>query len=109
VQAVMISTAIVMGGSGLLLGCALALVKGGAVISAIALPFTPFHAVKALIDYRMLFSEDSGTPGAAALITHRIIRLITSLIAVAVYAAVTYSLYNNMVRNFDMTVRRQSA
>jgi len=26
-----------------------------------------------------------------------------------VYAVVTYSLYKNLVRNFDMTVRRQSA
>jgi len=31
------------------------------------------------------------------------------LVSMAVYAAVTYSLYKNMVRSFDMTVRRQSA
>lgn len=109
VQAVMISTAVVLGGSGLLLGCAFALLQGGAMISAVVLPFTPFHAVASLIDYQMLFWNETGTPGAAALITARVVRLITSLIAVAVYAVVTYSLYNNLVRNFDMTVRRQSA
>jgi ABC-type transport system involved in multi-copper enzyme maturation permease subunit len=109
IQAVMISTAIVMGGSGLLLACAFALLNGGAMISAVVLPFTPFHAVAALIDYRVMFAQETGTPGVSALITARIVRLITSFIAIAVYAAVTYSLYNNMVRNFDMTVRRQSA
>jgi len=109
VQAVMISTAIVMGGSGLLAGCALALLQGGAIISAIVLPFTPFHAVQSLIDYQVVFENETGTPGASALVTARVVRLITSLMAVAVYAVITYSLYNNMVRNFDMTVRRQSA
>jgi ABC-type transport system involved in multi-copper enzyme maturation permease subunit len=109
VQAVMISTAIVMGGSGLLAGCALALIQGGAMISAVVLPFTPFHAVQSLIDYRMVFESETGTPSGAALVTVRVVRLITSVIAIAVYAAITYSLYNNMVRNFDMTVRRQSA
>ncbi|MFQ5806164.1 MAG: hypothetical protein ACE5I3_06930, partial [Phycisphaerae bacterium] len=109
VQAVMISTAIVMGGSGLLLACAFALTRGGAMISAVVLPFTPFHAVASLIDYHVVFGAEARTPGPSALLTARIVRLITSLIAVAVYAAITYSLYNNMVRNFDMTVRRQSA
>jgi len=109
VQAVMISTAIVMGASGLLAGCALALMQGGAMLGAVVLPFTPFHAVQALIDYRVVFEDQSGTPSAATMATARVVRLVTSLIAVAVYAAITYSLYNNMVRNFDMTVRRQSA
>jgi ABC-type transport system involved in multi-copper enzyme maturation permease subunit len=108
VQAVMISTAVVLGGSGLLLGCAFAMLQGGAMFAAVVLPFTPFHAVASLIDYRILF-ESADTPTAAGLVTARVVRLITSVIAVAVYAAITYSLYNNMVRNFDMTVRRQSA
>ena len=108
VQAVMISTAVVLGGSGLLLGCAMAIMKGGYMFASVVLPFTPFHAVASLIDYELLF-ESADTPSAAALITARVVRLITSVIAIAVYAAITYSLYNNMVRNFDMTVRRQSA
>jgi hypothetical protein len=109
VQAVMISTAVVLGGSGLLLGCALAMLQGGYMFASVVLPFTPFHAVASLIDYSLLFKEESSTAGAAALLTARVVRLITSVIAIAVYAAITYSLYNNMVRNFDMTVRRQSA
>ena len=109
VQAVMISTAIVMGGSGLLAGCALALTQAGPMIAAVVLPFTPFHAIQALIDVESAFESSVNAPSAGELMTARIIRLITSLIASAVYLAVTYSLYNNMVRNFDMTVRRQSA
>ncbi len=109
VQAVMISTVIVMGGSGLLLGCAFALLQGGPMISAVVLPFTPFHAVASLVDYQVVFWDQTGKPDGADLIAARVVRLITSFIAIAVYAAITYSLYNNMVRNFDMTVRRQSA
>ncbi len=109
VQAVMISTVIVMGGSGLLLGCAFALLQGGPMISAVVLPFTPFHAVASLVDYQVVFWDQTGKPDGAELIAARVVRLITSFIAIAVYAAITYSLYNNMVRNFDMTVRRQSA
>jgi ABC-type transport system involved in multi-copper enzyme maturation permease subunit len=109
VQAVMISTAIVMGGSGLLVGCALALIEGGSVISAVLLPFTPFHAIASLIDYHVLFKQEASTPGTSALAVARGVRMVTSIIAAAVYAAITYNLYKTMVRNFDMTVRRQSA
>jgi ABC-type transport system involved in multi-copper enzyme maturation permease subunit len=109
VQAVMISTAIVLGGSGLLLGCALAILRGGYMFAAVVLPFTPFHAIGSLIDYSLVFRWEANAPGAGALLTARVVRLITSMIAIVVYAAITYSLYNNMVRNFDMTVRRQSA
>ena len=109
VQAVMISTAIVMGGSGLLLGCAMAVMQGGAMFASVVLPFTPFDSVRSLIDYQYMFMNEADPPSLAQLTTARVVRLITSIIAIAVYAGVTYSLYNNMVRNFDMTVRRQSA
>ena len=109
VQAVMISTVVVMGASGLLAGCALMMMQGTAQLAAFVLPFTPFHAVQALVDFRSVFDPTAGTPSASELTTVRATRTITALIAVVVYAAITYSLYNNMVRNFDMTVRRQSA
>jgi len=109
VQAVMISTVVVMGASGLLVACALAMVQGGGMVAALVLPFTPFHAVQALVDYQSLFSAATGTPTADDLLVARVTRLVTSVVAVVIYAAATYSLYKNMVRNFDMTVRRQSA
>lgn len=109
VQAVMLSTAVVLGGSGLLLGCATAMLQGGYLFASVVLPFTPFHAVQALIDFHSLFGGETNVPQAEQLATARVMRSITGLIAIAVYAAVTYSLYNNMVRNFDMTIRRQTA
>ncbi len=109
VQAVMISTAVVLGGSGLLAGCALAMSQAGPTVASIVLPFTPFHAVQALIDYKVAFRDATTAPSVAARASARGVRLVASLAAIAVYAAVTYSLYRNLVRNFDMTIRRQSA
>jgi hypothetical protein len=113
VQSVMISTAIVMLGSGLLLGCAWVVSSGGAAegfIGSAIRPLTPFSAVQTLIDYESVFvGRTGGTPSAAALTSARVVRTVSSLIAVAIYVAITYSLYTTFVRNFDMTVRRQSA
>lgn len=112
VQSVMIATAIVMLGSGLLMGCAMVVSSGGAAegfIGSAIRPLTPFSAVQTLIDYKSVFSGSTGTPSHAALTSARVVRSVSSLIAVAVYIAITYSLYTTFVRNFDMTVRRQSA
>ncbi len=108
VQAVMISTAIVMGAAGLLWGCGAVMGNAGHYVAGVVWPFTPFPAVQALIDPGSLF-ETGSTPSATEMLSVRITRLLFSLISMAVYAAVTYSLYKNMVRSFDMTVRRQSA
>ncbi len=109
VQAVMISTAVVLGGSGLLAGCALAMSQAGSLIASLILPFTPFHAVQALIDYRVLFRYADNAPSSTALASARAARLFATVIAIGVYAGITYTLYRNLVRNFDMTIRRQSA
>jgi ABC-type transport system involved in multi-copper enzyme maturation permease subunit len=108
VQAVMISTAIVMGAAGLLWGCGAVMGEAGHYVAGVVWPFAPFPAVQVLIDPGSLF-EAGSTPSSDELATVRVARVIASLIATAVYAAVTYSLYKNMVRGFDMTVRRQSA
>jgi len=39
----------------------------------------------------------------------RVTRVIFSLIAAAGYLGITFAVYSSMVRNFDMTVRKQSA
>jgi len=108
VQAVMISTAIVMGAAGLLWGCGVVTGEAGPYVAGIVQPFTPFPAIQALIDPARLF-EAGSTPTSDEVATVRVARVIASLIAMAVYAGVTYSLYKSMVRGFDMTVRRQSA
>jgi ABC-type transport system involved in multi-copper enzyme maturation permease subunit len=118
VQAVMISTAIVLGASGLLSVCGYAVGKSASPLGAVVLPFTPIPGVQALLDPWQSVGMDrsygtymsaGATPTAEAVATFRITLFIFALAAAAVYLAITYALYNSMVRGFDMTVRRQSA
>ena len=109
VQAVMISTTIVMAASGLLWGCGFAMAgNANPEIAAAVLPFTPFPSFQALISIEDLF-ESGVMPPAHKVTSIRWIRGIMSLISAAVYLGITFSLYKNMVRGFDMIVRRQSA
>jgi ABC-type transport system involved in multi-copper enzyme maturation permease subunit len=109
VQAVMLSTVVVMGAAGLLWVCGLTMiVSADAVPASVVLPFTPFPAMQALIDCQSAFNHD-GQASATVVASARITRVFFSFISAAVYLGVTYSLYKNMVRGFDMTVRRQSA
>jgi len=70
-------------------------------------PFTPFTAIAALVNPGSLFDGD-----AKALIRHatsvRILAFVGSAMAAAIYAAVVLSIYKNLVRNFDMILRKQS-
>ncbi len=111
VQAVMISTCIVLGAAGLLYACALPVVSGGSTLAAVVLPFTPFPAIQSALDPWRIISEGGNTIGAtpATLASYRWTQGVFSAIAAAVYLGITYAVYTNMVRNFDMTVRRQSA
>lgn len=115
VQAVMISTAVVLGAAGLLTACGLAVRGTNEAVSAVVLPFTPFPAVRSLLDpwwaleSRSAAYGASAAPSAGALVIFRVTQGVCSLVSAAVYLGITYALYNSMVRGFDMTVRRQSA
>jgi len=116
VQAVMISTGIVMGAAGLLTACAKATESANATVAAVIMPFTPVMGLKALLDpWGVTAAATDAFSGSGTGVTpqdvagFRIARAVCSLIAAAVYIAITYALYNSMVRGFDMTVRRQSA
>ena len=108
VQAVMISTTVVIGAAGLLFACGFAMKQAGPIPAAVVLPFTPFPAMQALIDHGTAF-DPSGSATAATLQSARITAILFSLVSAGAYLAVTYSIYKNMVRGFDMTVRRQTA
>ena len=108
VQAVMISTAVVMGATGLLWVCGFAMVNAGSIAAAVVLPFTPFPAMLTLIDYQTAL-DPTNQESAGVLATARYTRMFFSLVSAGVYLAITYSVYKNMVRNFDMTVRKQTA
>jgi ABC-type transport system involved in multi-copper enzyme maturation permease subunit len=114
VQAVMISTAIVLGAAGLLWACGQAVAGSSSGVAAVVLPFTPFPALQALIDpWRLLEAGSSrfgtSTVSTSDVIAFRVTRVIFSLIAAAGYIGITFAVYSSMVRNFDMTVRKQSA
>ena len=116
VQAVMISTTIVLGAAGLLTACGVALRGTNPTVLGVVLPFTPVWSLEALLDPWLVASSASGGWSSAGgalsapeLTAFRVVRVIFSLVAAGVYLAITYALYNSMVRGFDMTVRRQSA
>lgn len=107
VQAAIISISIVLGASAVLWACGAAMLGSGRDIAAIVLPFTPLHALQTAIDVQSLFDDPKAATGAS-LAQARTIRTISSVVAALVYLAITYTLYKNMVKGFDMIVRRQS-
>ncbi len=108
VQAVMLSTAVGRGAAGLLFACGVAMKGAGPIAASVVLPFTPFPAMQALIDAQEAFNW-AGSASKVTMETARATCAIFALISAAAYLALTYSIYKNMVRGFDMTVRRQTA
>ena len=108
VQAVMLSTAVVLGAAGLLFACGVAMKGAGPIAASVVLPFTPFPAMQALIDAQEAFNW-AGSASKVTMETARATCAIFALISAAAYLALTCSIYKNMVRGFDMTVRRQTA
>ena len=113
VQAVMISTAIVMGAAGLLTACGLAMKGTNPTVAALVLPFTPVWGCRRVLDpwavvKGAMTSSGAGGPTPDDLAVFRVTRIVSTLVASAIYLAITFALHNSMVRGFDMTVRRQT-
>jgi ABC-type transport system involved in multi-copper enzyme maturation permease subunit len=114
IQAVMVSTVIVLGAAGLLTACGLATRGTNPTVAAVIGPFTPVWSLQALLDPEGAAAKAaSNWPGSATITpgeinSFRVLRAVFSLVAAGVYLGVTYALYNSMVRGFDMVVRRQS-
>lgn len=108
VQSIMISTVGVLLASAVLFGCGSFLLNTSPLIGAVFAPFSPFAGVQSIVDPQNAF-DPNNTVGPGTIITARIWRSITVVAAGVVYSLLTYSLYVGMVKNFDMTVRRQSA
>ena len=112
VMAVMISIGIVIGICGALGWCGYSLLQptGGGTVGVIAGSFSPFTLLTMLIDpYRYAaraFGLDGSGENAPA--QARILMLVFSFVAVAGYTAIVWSMYKSMVKNFDMTIRKQS-
>ena len=74
---------------------------------AVVAPFTPFTAVWAICDPLTLV--DGPTELKAKIHTIRGLALIGSAVSVGLVILIVASMYKSMVRNFDMTIRKQTA
>jgi ABC-type Na+ efflux pump permease subunit len=105
VMAVMTSVGIVIGACGLLGFCGYSFLNyrdsGG--VSLFIGSFSPFTLMSMLINpyqFDRVFTGDDQS-------SNRLIIFLSSLAAVAAYTSVVFALYRSMVKNFDMTIRRQ--
>lgn len=69
-------------------------------------PFTPFTAIKFLVHPSALFG--SAREFSEALVAVRIAASVGTAIAIALYAVIVWRIYTGIVRNFDMTLRKQA-
>jgi ABC-type Na+ efflux pump permease subunit len=108
VRAVMSSVGIVLGACGALAWCGYSALDGfraGEMSLAVG-SFSPFTILTILIDpehYGGRIFQPGGDPS-----TGRWIVLILSWVATGAYAMLVWTMYKSMVKNFDMTIRRQS-
>ena len=108
VRAVMSSVGIVLGACGALGWCGYSALDGfkAGEPSLVVGSFSPFTVLTILIDperYGGTLFDPGGQAG-----TGRAIVLIFAWIATGAYALVVWTMYKSMVKNFDMTIRRQS-
>jgi ABC-type transport system involved in multi-copper enzyme maturation permease subunit len=113
VMAVMSSVGIVVGTCAALGWCGGSLVDSNSGQFGLAIgSFSPFTVMTVLINpYRFAehnYQTDPTTYGYTDEASSRTVVFIVSWIAVGVYLLVVWSMYKSMVKNFDMTIRRQS-
>jgi ABC-type Na+ efflux pump permease subunit len=106
VMAVMASAAVVIGVTLALGWCgATFLLQSNTSAAAVAGSFSPFTLMTMLIAPREFGGEYFSEP---ARIEPRLTVALATLVATAIAAAGAFGLYKSMVKNFDMTIRRQS-
>jgi len=77
-------------------------------ISLIFASFSPFTVLTVLINPWSYGGRLFTQGGAGDIITGRIELAVASWIAAGAYAAIVWAMYKAMVKNFDMTIRKQS-
>ncbi len=68
--------------------------------------FSPFTVLTMLIDPYQFGGRMFSTPENIG--TARMIIFVCAWLATGVYALIVWTMYKSMVKNFDMTIRRQS-
>lgn len=116
IMAVMSSVGIIVGLCGLLGWCGFAMLENSSSeVSLIGAAFSPFTLITVLIDPEnfagRLFQETYGRRSVSSERAQDIARMVLftgTAVSVAIYALVVWGMYRSMVKNFDMTIRRQS-
>jgi len=107
VTAVMYSVGILIVACGAATAAGFGLVsQAGGEMGALLAPFTPFTAIYVLIDPTTLFASPAAFAGGAR--AARVAAFIGSVIAIAIFAFAAWRFYTGLVREFDMTMRKQS-
>ncbi len=79
-----------------------------AMFSAIFMPVSPFYALSAIINPEATLGL-TGAGAAGQLAACRVATLAASIGVAGIYFLIGWSLHSNMVRSFDMTIRKQTA
>ncbi len=111
VMAVMASVGIVCGACGAMGWCGYQSLNfsGAGTFNLFISGFSPFTVLTLLIDARTFGGRliDSATP-IDEVNGYRWTMFIAAWLSVAAYAGIVWTMYKSMVKNFDMTIRRQS-
>lgn len=107
VPAVLSTVGILMATSFALGACGYGLVEIDEEFGAIISSFTPFTAVAAIVN--PIETLDLGNASSSEVMGIRFLMPLGAGIAAGFYAIVVTAMYRAMIRNFDMTVRKQSA
>ncbi|HMB95708.1 MAG TPA: hypothetical protein VKK61_06680, partial [Tepidisphaeraceae bacterium] len=70
--------------------------------------FSPFTLLAVLINPYIVADRTFGATSRVDINSARLFMFISAFAATAAYAAVVWVMYKSMVKNFDMTIRRQS-
>lgn len=106
-QAVMTSIGTVALLSFALYGCAFGLGQTAWQFGALVTPLTPFTAISVIVQPESILDLSNAGQRGFALGQVRPMVFFGSAFSIALYALIVAGLYKNMVRNFDMTVRKQ--
>ena len=110
VMAVMASVGIVCGACGALGWCGYTSLNfsGASTFNLFIASFSPFTVLTMLIDPKHFGGRVFETTNLDEINGNRWILFVTAWISVGVYAFIVWTMYKSMVKNFDMTIRRQS-
>jgi ABC-type transport system involved in multi-copper enzyme maturation permease subunit len=111
VRAVMSSVGIVIGLCGVMVGCGNVILDSHGMsdssINLVFASFSPFTVIMLLIDPYYYDRTSFVSSDSSDIFWARFAVFVCGLIATGAYAAVVWAMYKSMVKNFDMTIRRQ--